>query len=226
VRRSRILAATLRVARRLDRARARARVRRLRRRLRFLALWRGARIDVDIAPTALVARRVNLEFWGGTRNRISVGAGSRIGDDVKLSFRGGSLVVGDNTDIRRFGTYHIGGDLTIGSGCVMSTGMHVHCAERLSVGDRTIIGEYTTIADSRHLRTGPDEPVHHATVTAPVDIGCNIWMGAHAVVASGVTIGDMAFVAAGAVVTKDVAQRWLVGGIPARPLRELQIESG
>jgi acetyltransferase-like isoleucine patch superfamily enzyme len=173
-----------------------------------------------------VARRIDLEFWGGTHSRIAVGSGSRIGEHVKLSFRGGALVVGDNTDIRRLGTYHIGGELTIGSGCVMSTGMHVHCAERLSVGDRTIIGEYTTIADSRHLRTAADVPVHHSTVTAPVEIGRNIWMGAHAVVASGVTIGDMAFVAAGAVVTKDVAEGWLVGGIPARPLRQLEIEPG
>jgi acetyltransferase-like isoleucine patch superfamily enzyme len=57
--------------------------------------------------------------------------------------------------------------------------------------------------------------------TAPVVIGRNIWMGAHIVIASGVTVGDLAFVAAGAVVTKDVAPGWLVGGVPAKPVRQV-----
>jgi acetyltransferase-like isoleucine patch superfamily enzyme len=189
-----------------------------------LAVWRGATVDLEFAPTADVARSVRLEIWRGTSNRVVIGPRTRIGDEVKLSLRGGSLVVGENTDIRRFGTYHVGGDVRIGSGCVMSTGLHLHCAERVTVGDLTIIGEYTTIADSRHLRTPDGVPIHHATKASPIDIGSNIWMGAHAVIASGTTVGDRAFVAAGAVVTREVPANWLVAGVPAREIRALDVE--
>jgi acetyltransferase-like isoleucine patch superfamily enzyme len=189
------------------------------------ALWAGTTVDLEISPLADISRSVRIEVWGGPGTRIAIGAGSRLGDEVKLSLRGGSLIVGDNTDLRRFGTYHLGGDITIGSGCVLSTGVHLHCAERVSVDDLTIVGEYTTIADSRHLRTPAGVTIHHATATAPIDIGANIWIGAHAVIASGTTVGDLAFVAAGAVVTRDVPAKWLVGGVPAREIRELDVEA-
>ncbi|HWC35197.1 MAG TPA: acyltransferase [Mycobacteriales bacterium] len=182
-------------------------------------------MDLTVAADAEISRRVRLEIWRGTTTRLVIGSRTRLGDEVKLSLRGGSLAVGDNTDIRRFGTYHVGGEIMIGSGCVMSTGLHLHCAERVTVGDLTIIGEYTTIADSRHLRTPLDVPIHHATTTAPVAIGANIWMGAHAVIAGGTTVGDMAFVAAGAVVTRDVPANWLVAGVPAKEIRELTVET-
>ena len=54
-----------------------------------------------------------------------------------------------------------------------------------------------------------------------VRIGDNVWIGGNTVICPGVTIGDGAIVAAGAVVTKDVAPRTIVGGVPARVIREL-----
>ena len=50
----------------------------------------------------------------------------------------------------------------------------------------------------------------------PIRIGKGVWIGANATVLAGVTIGDHAVVAAGAVVTKDVPARAIVGGVPAR----------
>lgn len=56
---------------------------------------------------------------------------------------------------------------------------------------------------------------------APVHIGAHAWLGAGAIVLPGVTVGEGAIVAAGAVVTKDVAPRTVVGGVPARLIKEL-----
>lgn len=56
---------------------------------------------------------------------------------------------------------------------------------------------------------------------APIHIGRNVWIGANAVVLPGVSIGDGAVVAAGAVVTKDVPPCTIVGGVPAKKLKEI-----
>ena len=52
-------------------------------------------------------------------------------------------------------------------------------------------------------------------------LGRNVWVGSNATILSGVTIGDNAVVAAGAVVTKDVPADTIVGGVPARPIRRI-----
>ena len=54
----------------------------------------------------------------------------------------------------------------------------------------------------------------------PVVIGNDVWIGFNALIVPGVTIGDGAVVAAGAVVTKDVLPYTIVGGVPARPIRK------
>lgn len=58
------------------------------------------------------------------------------------------------------------------------------------------------------------------TSSAPITICDNVWIGTGAMILKGVTIGEGAVVAAGAIVTKDVPQRCLVGGVPAKVIRE------
>ena len=58
---------------------------------------------------------------------------------------------------------------------------------------------------------------------APIVLGKNVWIGSNATILQGVTIGDNAIVAAGAVVTKDVAANTVVGGVPAKFIRNIEI---
>ena len=193
-------------------------------RAKIAAATGGGFVELDVHPDAVVHPGARVEVWRGTRSSVAIGPGTQIGDRVLLSLRGGSLEVGGGTQVRRFATLHVGGRLTIGNGCVISTGICVHCAEAISIADDTIIGEFSTIVDSSHVRTPPGQPIWHTTRTAPTRIGSNCWFGAGVVVASGITVGDQAVVAAGSVITADVEYGWLVGGVPARAIKLMEEE--
>ena len=57
----------------------------------------------------------------------------------------------------------------------------------------------------------------------PIFIGNNVWIGTNATVLPGVTIGDGAIVAAGAVVNRDVSANTIVGGVPARLIKKIEL---
>ncbi len=78
--------------------------------------------------------------------------------------------------------------------------------------------EYVTVRDHDHVH-GPGHPVlAWEYETGPVVIKEDVWLASKATVVAGVTIGDHALCAAGAVVTRDVQAWQRVGGVPARPL--------
>ena len=59
---------------------------------------------------------------------------------------------------------------------------------------------------------------------APVRLVNNVWIGSHATILPGVTVGDGAVVAAGAVVAKDVPANTVVGGVPAKVIKHIETE--
>lgn len=87
----------------------------------------------------------------------------------------------------------------------------------ISIGDGTLIGHRVVIATINHGLRPEGRMDHHI---APVRVGRNVWIGSGSIILPGVTIGDGATVAAGAVVTKDVPEGTVVGGVPARILRQ------
>ncbi len=110
------------------------------------------------------------------------------------------------------------GAITIGDGCVLSTGVHIVSMSRVEIGQGAMIGEYTSIRDANHRRQS-GRPMRYAGHDArPIVIGKEVWIGRGATVLGGVTIGDYATVGANAVVTRDVPGGATVVGVPARPL--------
>ena len=91
------------------------------------------------------------------------------------------------------------------------------------------IGKNCMLAPSVHIFTAthpldPDERNSGRELGKPVIIGDNVWIGGNATINPGVTIGDNAVIASGAVVTKDVAPNTVVGGNPARVLKEIPVK--
>ena len=80
----------------------------------------------------------------------------------------------------------------------------------------------TIAANAQIISNNHDLPDHSLLVCKPVHICRNAWIGAGATILPGVTVGENAVVAAGAVVTKDVAPNTIVGGNPAKLIKAIE----
>ncbi len=93
----------------------------------------------------------------------------------------------------------------------------------ITMGDNVLIAAQAVIVCGNHDFEKIDtDTLDQAYFGRPIRIGDNVWIGAHTVILGGVTIGDHAVIAAGAVVNADVEPYTVVGGVPARVLRRIE----
>ena len=110
---------------------------------------------------------------------------------------------------------HLGENVFINSGCRFQDQGGIY------IGDNVLIGHNVVLATLNH----EENPKKRGNLApAPIKIAADVWIGSNATVLPGVTIGKGAIVAAGAVVTKDVAENTVVGGIPARYIRDIKLD--
>jgi acetyltransferase-like isoleucine patch superfamily enzyme len=111
-----------------------------------------------------------------------------------------------------------GRNITLGKRIFINSGCKFQDQGGVVIGDDCLIGHNVVIATLNHdLAPSRRADMH----PAPVVIGRNVWIGSNATILPGVTIGDDAVVAAAAVVTKDVPEKSVVVGSPARVVRSL-----
>lgn len=111
-----------------------------------------------------------------------------------------------------------GKNITVGKGIFINMGCCFQDQGGITIGDDTLIGHNVVLATINHGIAATDRKTNYPK---PIVIGRNVWIGANVTVTAGVTIGDNSIVAAGAVVTKDVPPGVIVGGIPAKIIREI-----
>lgn len=106
----------------------------------------------------------------------------------------------------------IGKDVFVNSGCCFQDQGGV------TLGDGCLVGHNVVFATLDHDKC----PSKRGDMTAaPIVVGKDVWIGAHATILKGVTIGDGAIVAAGAVVTRDVPPNTIAAGVPARVVKTI-----
>lgn len=109
----------------------------------------------------------------------------------------------------------LGNQVDLAWGVIITTGGGVE------IGDRTLIGYRTMISSANHVIPPNREKIFHAGHTPEkVIIENDVWVGGNCVITAGVTIGEGSVVAAGSVVTKDVAPFTIVGGVPAKFIKQ------
>ena len=106
----------------------------------------------------------------------------------------------------------VGKDVFVNSGCCFQDQGGV------TLGDGCLVGHNVVFATLDHDK----RPGRRGDMTAaPIVVGKDVWIGAHATILKGVTIGDGAIVAAGAVVTRDVPPNTIAAGVPARVVKTI-----
>ena len=115
-----------------------------------------------------------------------------------------------------------GRNLTIGKNVFINSGCHFQDQGGITIEDGCLIGAQGEPATLHH---DPAPARRWDTHFAPLHLQKRVWVGSHATILPGVTIGENSIVAAGAVVTKDVPDNVIVAGVPARIIKTIAGET-
>jgi len=147
--------------------------------------------------TIYFKRRFLLEVCG---NDFEIGKFCIIRRNDKAAIR-----LGKGFCARNFVTFNVSGTLDIGDNVFVNSYTSFNVRDRLSIGSGTLIGEGVRFYDHDHNFRHPELTVSRSGFkSAPISVGQDAWIGSNAVILRGVSIGDGAVIAAGAVVSRDV----------------------
>ncbi len=169
---------------------------------------------------APVKRFLNAAYWRGydAVDYLAELIGRSPSHHVRLFFLRRMLraSIGLHSSVHRGCRLYRPAGVSIGSHTVINRDVLLDGRMGVEIGDNVSISEGVTIFTLEHDPNSPD----FASRGAAVRIGDRTFIGARAIILPGVTIGEGAVVAAGAVVTHDVPPYTIVGGVPARPIGE------
>lgn len=164
----------------------------------------------------------------------SVGTNCLIGRGCQLQGDGNeNIIIGNNTTLvshnilgcwMNYGNQKFMPHIKIGNNTNIGEYTQISAAKEVIIGDGVLTGRFCYISDNNHgksdyesLQVRPAD--RELYIKGPVHIGNNVWIGDRVCILSGVTVGDGAIIAANAVVTKDVPPYSVVGGVPAKVLK-------
>ena len=161
--------------------------------------------------------RVSFSAYIKGHECIELGRDCKIDGDASVdATRSPGVRLGDKVTLNRY-AYVQGsnGGVRLGDRVKVNNYAIINGTGGVDIGADTLIGPGVRIISYQH-RYARGATIHSQPVDAqPIRIGCDVWLGANAIVLAGVTIGDGAVVAAGAVVREDVPAYTVVAGVPA-----------
>ena len=139
----------------------------------------------------------------------------------RFCYRLAGVKIGEASTIHMWANFfeprgvEIGRDTIVGDHCFLDG------RDRLKIGNHVDIASQVLIYNSEHDINADD----FRAITAPIEIGDWVFVGPRAIILPGVKIGEGAVIAAGAVVTKEVAPFKIVGGVPAKEIGERNLKN-
>jgi acetyltransferase-like isoleucine patch superfamily enzyme len=186
---------------------------------------RPGTLTLRLGRAVRIRRDCVIDLADGVDGVIELADGARLQSRVRLQPWGGAIRIGEHTQVRDGCELKSKGELQVGERVLVGRHSSIHCHEAITVGDDVAFGDRVTITDSDHTNDGSGVPLLQQPVVAePVVLERNVLCGTNVVVLKGTRIGADTVVAAGAVVTGgEHRSGWLIGGVPAKPLRQLGV---
>ena len=173
--------------------------------------------EYTYADAELIARKTQAIEWCEEFNAID--GRDYVAQYAHLKKMLGS--VGERVWISKTFGCDCGKNIFIGDDFTGNFNLTILDIREVYIGNHVMIGPNTLITTVGHPLS-PKARRGYMAKAAPVRIGNDVWIGGNVTILPGVTIGNNVVVAAGAVVTKDVPDNSLIGGVPARLIREIE----
>jgi acetyltransferase-like isoleucine patch superfamily enzyme len=184
-------------------------------------IWGGVRLRklVFLHPTTIVKCSSHIFFHGRCNIERNCYIDAVSEEGIIL---GRDVSIGRNTTIQVSGTIqHLGKGIKIGNNVGLGTDGYFGGAGGLEIGNDTIFGNYVSCHPENHNYSDPDIPIRLQGVNHQgIKIGSNCWIGAKTTILDGAEIGNGCIVAAGAVVRGKFPDNVIIGGVPAKILKE------
>lgn len=182
------------------------------RKIRLRKVVKNIRRSVNIGDNSIITSTANVKLlYGSTKDDICVGTHFKISGELISSHHG---------------------KIEIGNHCLVGPRCVVGAVNQVKLGDYVRLSNNVTLIDNNNHPVNPiDRKIMNSveysspyrswkyTVSKPIIIHDNVWIGRNSIINKGVTIGENSIVAAGSVVTKDVPPNCIVGGNPAKVVK-------
>ncbi len=174
---------------------------------------------------AAIENNVRLRF----ADHIKLGHGSYLDHGAYLHACPNGIEIGERSIVMHGAVLHVynfrgmpNSGIKIGRDSLVGEYSIIRGQGGVTIGDRVYTSPFTQIIAVNHVFDDPNRPFVEQGITAEgIVIEDDVWLGAGSVITDGVRVGRGAVVAAGAVVTQDVPPHTVVGGVPAKVLREI-----
>lgn len=183
------------------------------------------RLILKMEGQAAIENGVRLRF----ANYIKLGNGVYLDQDTYLHACPNGIEIGENSIVMHGAVLHVynfrglpHSGIKIGKDSLVGEYSVIRGQGGVTIGDRVYTSPFTQIIAVNHVFADRARPFTEQGITAEgIVIEDDVWLGAGAIITDGVRVGQGAVVAAGAVVTKDVPPHTVVGGVPAKVIKEI-----
>lgn len=196
--------------------------------IKFVAMLRAYKVLLRFRNPGKLFLGRYVRFYG--IHNITWGKWVQIGDNSVLSAYGKtSLRIGNNVSLGAFSRFIVSSSLAetgehiiIGNNVGIGDFCHIGGGGGVEIGDDCIIGSYFSCHPSNHNFSDSSKLIRLQGVSRKgIKVGANCWIGAKVSILDGVEVGNNCVIAAGSVVNKSIPSGTVVGGVPAKFIKQI-----